>query len=106
MSLPTNRTRVDRPVKAEISPEHVALYCRIKGLRDGDKRRELELELHRSLHLPPWFPPVMQAHDGPPPWPATTMAARLWPEAQALRRALERAAAEADQPAAPPDAAK
>jgi hypothetical protein len=89
VSLPTNRTRVDRPVKAEISPEHVALYRRIMRLPDGDKRRALELELHRSLHLPPWFPEVTEVHDGPPPWPAHTMGARLWAEGQALREQLD-----------------
>lgn len=101
--MPTKRTPVDRPIRARVTPDLVALWRRIMEIReaglDGTPEREGGRQeehldalhrLDRGLGLRPWqdSPVDVPPHGKPPPWArrASYETAQIW------RRALEEAA--------------
>ena len=103
--MPTNRTPIERPIQARITPELVEMYRRcLEIIEDGDddvweadggRQREfhdVSLALHVGLGQKPWDYSVFSVSlNGPP---------RSWEyrdrheRAQQLRRALHEAALE------------
>ena len=76
--MPTKRTRVNRTPASKITPEAVEAF------RAGDHNA-----LHTALGLKPWEINPLEAV-GACPYSDNTGGAKSWPQAQELRRELQR----------------
>jgi hypothetical protein len=76
-----------------ITPRVVELWRALQRCRNADRQHELEAALDRELRLAPWQPSPFDTVDNGYCRSDGTAYAAAWPQAVALRRALDRAAA-------------
>jgi hypothetical protein len=89
----TNRTPINRPAIAQITPTAVELFKRMQAVPPGDEWWTLHGELHRELQLKPWQWPAIEGPDEVNTYPASSAGGKWFARAQKLYRELEAMAA-------------